>query len=57
MSLENKIKKYEFDYVVVSVSRDAAAPEFKLYEVVDDNLVETSDGHEWRNLTYKKQTD
>lgn len=57
MSLENKIKKYEFDYVVVSVSRDAAAPEFKGYEVVDDNLVETSDGHEWRNLTYKRQTD
>ena len=57
MSLENKIKKYEFDYVVVSVGRDAAAPEFKGYEVVDDNLVETSDGHEWRNLTYKRQTD
>ena len=57
MSLENKIKKYEFDYVVVSVGRDAAAPEFKGYEGVDDNLVETPDGREWRNLTYQKQTD
>lgn len=55
MSLENKIKKYEFDYVVVSVDNDAAAPEFKGYEVVDDNLVKTSDGHEWRNLTYEKK--
>ena len=57
MSLKNKVKKYEFDYVVVSVDKDAAAPEFKGYEVVDDNLVEASDGHKWRNLTYEKQTD
>lgn len=55
MSLKNKIKKYEFDYVVVSISRYAAAPEFKGYKVVDGNLVKTSDGHEWRNLTYEKQ--